>query len=268
VGLARATALLALLALALAGCGSGSSSTSSVAGAAGPVTTSTTRAASSTTASTTAVHHRAHKHKRAATTTTATSTTSTTATSSTATSTDAAGTATGVVQANPNPTPAGTAAAPAGLAQTVGYGTYELCQGSCSGSVPAALRRALKLPGSCASSAAAGPVRPVGATQLTVQPFIGSSWLAGRVTWSAAGSYTGPVLIRGRELGGSGAVGFGEGRTPYDELQLLTSGQGAPSVPGGGRSWLSYTRVRSPGCYAYQVDGTSFSSVIAFRVVR
>jgi hypothetical protein len=26
--------------------------------------------------------------------------------------------------------------------------------------------------------------------------------------------------------------------------------------------------VRSPGCYAYQVDGTSFSSVIAFRVVR
>jgi hypothetical protein len=260
---ARATALIAML--ALAGCGS-SSSSSSVAGAAGQTTTSTrtTRSASSTTAGTTSVHHRARKPKRAATTTSST----TTATSSTTTSSTGAGTGTGVVQANPNPTPAGTAAAPAGLAQAVGYGTYELCQGSCSGSVPAALRRPLKLPGSCSSSAAGGPVRPAGATQLTAEPFIGSSWLAGRVTWSAAGSYTGPVLIRGRELGGSGAVGFGEGRTPYDELQLLQSGQGAPSVPGGGRSWLSYTRVRSPGCYAYQVDGTSFSTVIAFRVVR
>jgi hypothetical protein len=111
-------------------------------------------------------------------------------------------------------------------------------------------------------------VRPVGATQLTVAPFIGSSWLAGRVTWTAAGGYKGPVLIRGRELGGSGAVGFGEGRTPYDELQLLDTGHGAPAASGGGRAWLSYTRVRAPGCYAYQVDGTSFSSVIVFHATR
>jgi hypothetical protein len=260
--LARATALVALLALAGCGSDSSTSSSSSVASASGPATASTTTSASAA-ASTTSSHHRVRKPKPPATTT---SSTSTTATSTTVTS--SAGTGNGVVQATPAPTPAGTAAAPDGLAQTVGYGTYELCRGSCSGSVPASLRRGLKLPSSCSSAPASGPVRPVGTTPLTAQPFIGSSWLAGRVTWSAAAGYQGPVLIRGRELGGSGAVGFGEGRTPYDELQLLESGQGAPSVPGGGRAWLSFTRVRSPGCYAYQVDGTSFSSVIAFRVVR
>ena len=96
-------------------------------------------------------------------------------------------------------------------------------------------------------------------------PFIGSIWKAARVTWVAAGGYPGPVLIRGRQVGGSGAVGFGEGRTPYDELQLLAQGSGAPSVSGQGRAWLSFTRLRRAGCYAYQVDGTSFSYAIVFR---
>jgi hypothetical protein len=99
-------------------------------------------------------------------------------------------------------------------------------------------------------------------------PFIGSLWRAAQVTWSSAPSYTGPVLIRGAELGGTGAVGFGEGRVPYDELQLLAPGMGASRPPGGGREWLSFTRVRRPGCYAYQVDGTSFSTVIVFHAGR
>jgi hypothetical protein len=32
-----------------------------------------------------------------------------------------------------------------------------------------------------------------------------------------------------------------------------------------GRTNPSYTRVRTPGCYAYQVDGTTFSYTIAFE---
>lgn len=87
------------------------------------------------------------------------------------------------------------------------------------------------------------------------------------MTWVSARSYIGPVLIRGRQLGGPGVVGFGEGRTPYDELQLLASGTGAPSVAGQGRAWLSFTRVRGAGCFAYQVDGTSFSSVVVFKAL-
>jgi hypothetical protein len=83
--------------------------------------------------------------------------------------------------------------------------------------------------------------------------FIGSSWRGARVTWTASG-YSGPVLVRGRQIGGAGAVGFGEGHVPYDELQLQGSGP-----------WQSFTRVQSPGCYFYQVDGTSFSTTIVFR---
>jgi hypothetical protein len=110
-------------------------------------------------------------------------------------------------------------------------------------------------------------VLPTGITDLPVQRFIGSAWLGARVTWTAPANFTGPLLIRGRQIGGSGVVGFGEGHTPYDELQLLDSGHGAPAPGAGGRAWLTYTRVKSPGCYAYQIDSEKFSSVVYFRAV-
>jgi hypothetical protein len=161
----------------------------------------------------------------------------------------------------PPPVPAGVPPAPDGLTQTVGYGTYELCASGCSAAVPASIRRPLHVPTSgCSVSAGSGPVRPQGsATQLPVTPFVGSSWQAGRVTWQASG-YSGPILIRGREVGGPHAIGFGEGHVPYDELQLKGAAMGVP--PG---MFPSFTRVRSRGCYAYQVDGTSFSEVIVFK---
>jgi hypothetical protein len=166
----------------------------------------------------------------------------------------------------------GPAAAPSGLAPTAGYGTYERCQGTCTGAVPAALRRPLKLPsddsGPCPITIhTQGPVAPhelpAGVGFHTVD---GSHWLQAEVTWTVAGSYAGPVLIRGEMVGG-GALGFGTRATPYDELQLLDAGKGAPRVVGNGRAWITYTRVRSGGCYAYQVDGTSFSDVVVFRAV-
>jgi hypothetical protein len=92
---------------------------------------------------------------------------------------------------------------------------------------------------------------------LTVTAFIGSAWNGARVTWVAAPSYT----------GGAGSVGFGEGHVPVDELQLLTAATSSPGEPSGAREWPSFTRVRTPGCYAYQVDGTNFSDVIVFSVV-
>lgn len=97
-----------------------------------------------------------------------------------------------------------------------------------------------------------------------VTSFINSAWSGGRVTWVAAPGYTGPVLIRGGPVGSSGAVGFGEGHVPVDELQLLTASTKTPGEPPGAREWPSYTRVRSPGCYAYQVDGSGFSETITF----
>jgi hypothetical protein len=176
----------------------------------------------------------------------------------------------GVLRTEPAPLPAGTPPAPAGLARTGGYDTYELCRGNCAGHVPASLRRPLHLPHStgsgCPVSATSTPVSISGGPQLAAQRFVGSHWLAAHVTWRAAVGYHGPLLIRGRRLDGGGPVGFGEGHTPYDELQLLNSGRGEATTSGGGRAWLSLTRVQHPGCYAYQVDGTSFSRVIVFRV--
>ena len=161
---------------------------------------------------------------------------------------------------------------PARLAHTTGYASYERCQGTCTGAAPAALRRPLKLPaddgGPCPITLNPQPASPrelpagVGFRRVH-----GSDWRIAEVTWTVPGAYAGPVLIRGEMLGGSAPLGFGTGAHPYDELQLLDAGQGAPRVAGGGRAWITYARIPSGGCYAYQVDGTSFSEVVVFRAI-
>jgi hypothetical protein len=186
----------------------------------------------------------------------------------------------GPVSTGPSPTTSspsisaaatGTGASSATLRPSRGYGTYELCQGRCTGGVPSALHRPLRLPtpdgGPCPVTVhPSGPVTPSSSTEVGFAQITGSSWLGAEVTWTAHSSYTGPVLIRGGELGG-GPLGFGEGRIPYDSLQLLDAGRVSPRVPAGGRAWTTYTRIRAAGCYAYQVDGTNFTESIVFRAV-
>lgn len=241
----RLLAAAGFLILGLAGCGGSSSST----------TASSSTAGSTAGASTPVSRAKTAPGKRAATVRSPKRTRPATTPSTVATA--------------PPPTPAGTPSPPDGLRATTGYGSYDLCASGCSGAVPASLRRPLHLPNgsdaNCPASAAGGPVTQLGGARLATTSFIGSQWSGARVQWTAGAAYGGPVLIRGRQLGGSGAVGFGEGHVPVDELQLRASGMNAPPPPAGGRSWLTFTRVRGPGCYAYQVDGTSFSSVIVFK---
>jgi hypothetical protein len=238
------------------------------------------------------------KQSSSAATTSASGTESTSSTGSTGTGTSPAGTGTGTSSASAGTGGAAAAtsqtttssgagrgrrgrgkdgknglpAAPAGLVQTTGYATYERCQGSCSGSVPTALRRPLDLPaddgGPCPIAVnVTGPVSPLALPAgVGFRRVSGSQWLDAEVTWTAAGSYTGPLLIRGGMVGG-GALGFGAGAVPYDELQLLDAGLRAPRVTAGGRAWVTDTRIRGGGCYAYQVDGTDFSEVIVFRAI-
>jgi hypothetical protein len=165
----------------------------------------------------------------------------------------------------------GLSPAPAGLAQTAGYATYERCQGTCTGAVPAALRRPLKLPsadgGPCPITLNAQPASTGRASSgVGFRGVSGSQWMIAEAIWRVPASYTGPLLIRGAMIG-AGTLGFGTRAVPYDELQLLDAGRGAPRVAGGGRAWITYTRVQTGGCYAYQVDGTSFSEVVVFRAV-
>ena len=99
-------------------------------------------------------------------------------------------------------------------------------------------------------------------------PFAGSSWSGAKVLWFVAPRYRGPVLIRGGRLDRTGRLRFDKGTVPAKEMRIPRNASGG-WPPGqkdvGQRYRPSYTRLRAPGCYAYQVDGTTFSRVIVFQ---
>jgi hypothetical protein len=169
---------------------------------------------------------------------------------------------------------------PPGVSASSGYASYDDCKGRCSGSVPASLFRPLKIPpigkgGICPTSrtsftsyagavVGSGPVYASQANPLALTTFVSSPWDGARVRWVASPRYRGPILIRGRQISGPSAVGFGDGHTPEDDLQLLDAATKSSHEPAGAREWPSFTRVPAAGCFAYQVDGTNFSEVIVF----
>ena len=83
------------------------------------------------------------------------------------------------------------------------------------------------------------------------------------VTWVAAPGGTGPALVRGRRLDGPGALGFG--RDEYSELQLTPYNTASPIGSAGYIALESdLTVIPAPGCYAYQVDTATSSTVVVF----
>src|SRR4051794_9218170 len=119
-----------------------------------------------------------------------------------------------------------------------------------------------------------GPVYPIGFEQpgsrlvfaYPPQPnsaFAGSKWSGQKVLWFIAPSYRGPALIRGARLDAPGRLRFETRKVPPLELRIPGAVGSVPT----GRDRPSYTRLRAPGCYAYQVDGMTFSRVIVFRAV-
>jgi len=115
-----------------------------------------------------------------------------------------------------------------------------------------------------------GPVYPMlgRASLLTVfRPDGWQVWAGQKVLWFVLPAYTGPVLIRGRRLDGSQLMRFDDGADPPAQIRLAPgetvkwTGQVR-----GSRGRPSYVRVRVPGCYGVQLDGTSFSTVVVFPV--
>ncbi len=113
------------------------------------------------------------------------------------------------------------------------------------------------------------------------------------VVWLVDSSYSGPVLVRGRQVNGAGDIGFAEpiafpgqgfssagspppgqplARVPieatstpfYQELDLPAAQAG--DAQHFWRMFFSRTHIESAGCYAFQLDGLSFSVVIVFQV--
>ena len=95
----------------------------------------------------------------------------------------------------------------------------------------------------------------------------GGPWFGDKVFWYVQPSYRGPALLRGRRLDGPQKMGFNGGKLPEPELRIAPhqsvswSGQ-----PAGSRGVPSGVRVLVPGCYGVQIDGTSFSRIVVFRV--
>jgi hypothetical protein len=162
-----------------------------------------------------------------------------------------------------------------------------------AGSIPEALRRPLAFPSvppgtPCPTTSGRyfdsgqfggfalgeGPVHPLvgfaGARELAPQGILsfhsaGSrGWYDVKTLWFAHPEYRGPVLIRGRQLDGPHSVFLGESPRLVDPQM----GPG-DTLNGreGWREWPGGTYLRTPGCYAWQVDGTDFSHVIVFRAV-
>jgi hypothetical protein len=91
----------------------------------------------------------------------------------------------------------------------------------------------------------------------TEPPYVG--WAGTKVLWTVP-TYTGAVLVRGRQLDGPNQVGFdlGPGWTNrvLPEIRLVGPDEGLHPAA---------TFVRTPGCYAYQVDTRRRSYLIVFE---
>jgi hypothetical protein len=104
----------------------------------------------------------------------------------------------------------------------------------------------------------------------------GSEWGGQVVLWAVSLGYGGPVLVRGHQLDGPNELRFNGGLHDPNAIDspalapVLTDLRLLPVPNGDGEPWgtsLAYTRVRAPGCYAYQIDGLSFSDVVVFQAL-
>lgn len=116
-----------------------------------------------------------------------------------------------------------------------------------------------------------GPVYPIlgRSASLAVTEREGwGSWRGTKVLWFAHQRYRGNVLIRGKQLSSWERLRFDDGAVPPDEIRIAAgpSPAGWRDQPAGSRGRPSYVRVRSAGCYGVQIDGTTFSSTVVFRV--
>jgi hypothetical protein len=87
-------------------------------------------------------------------------------------------------------------------------------------------------------------------------------WHWVKTLWAFSPRYRGPVLIRGRRLDGRWSVEFLILPHRYAELRVPRRNS---------RKWSyipSGSGYRATGCYGFQMDGTSFSRVVIFKVVH
>ena len=87
-----------------------------------------------------------------------------------------------------------------------------------------------------------------------------------KTLWAVAPRYDGPVLIRGRGLDPPLRLRFGiPSPTPGGTGKQVPELEFRPERSDAWRYGPSFTILPGAGCYAFQVDGTSFSKLIVFE---
>lgn len=94
-------------------------------------------------------------------------------------------------------------------------------------------------------------------------------WFGQKTPWAISRSYDGPLLVRAGRIGRRGEVRFAHGYGDHLRELYWQAGmdQGSPPDPDF-RFLASATLFRAAGCYAFQVDGATFSKIIVVRVKR
>jgi hypothetical protein len=105
------------------------------------------------------------------------------------------------------------------------------------------------------------------------------------VLWQLVGGYSGPILLRGRQLDGSAAVYFAELEDLPTDYSSAPSADGQPlktietshgsmrlyagmrlSAVGGAHSWWTYVYTDRPGCFFWQQNGRDYGGLLTFQV--
>lgn len=90
-------------------------------------------------------------------------------------------------------------------------------------------------------------------------------WLALKTHFFSVPAYRGPFLIRAKSLDQSGPIALGA--TPRQAARLFVPSGPSANGLAGWREFPKSTFVKAPGCYAWQVDGLTFSEIIVVRVL-
>jgi hypothetical protein len=92
-------------------------------------------------------------------------------------------------------------------------------------------------------------------------------WYTGKTPWWVSREYEGALLVRGGRIDRRGSVRFAKGYGEHLRELYWEAGADQSLVPQPGHRFLaSSTLVRARGCYAFQIDGSSFSRIIVVRV--
>jgi hypothetical protein len=102
-------------------------------------------------------------------------------------------------------------------------------------------------------------IAAVGRPTVGFHPAHFGSWLALKTHFFSYPRYHGPVLVRARPLG------------VHQEIRIgATPSEAAPLVMPAGTGWREqpyFTFVKTPGCYGWQIDGSTFSYVVVVRIL-